>query len=236
MKIETGLEIAADAIEPIAQAVFLSRLHRPGWIERPAIQQGREFDVRLRLIVASEPHPEIEVDVERILLHVDPADANDVDAGINDTLNPVMPVPERHDMTFLAFRSEITELAMFGKLSLAAIPLDQPIPLVTGAVVLVVILAVLAWVVIAGHLPYLWREWITSVDHKRIGVMYVLLASVMLLRGFTDAIMMRAQQALAFQSNGFLPPEHYNQIFSAHGTIMIFFVAMTFVIGLMNLV
>ena len=69
---------------------------------------------------------------------------------------------------------------MFGKLSLAAIPLDQPIPLVTGAVVLVVILAVLAWVVIAGHLPYLWREWITSVDHKRIGVMYVLLASVML--------------------------------------------------------
>ena len=125
---------------------------------------------------------------------------------------------------------------MFGKLSLAAIPLDQPIPLVTGAVVLVVILAVLAWVVIAGHLPYLWREWITSVDHKRIGVMYVLLASVMLLRGFADAIMMRAQQALAFQSNGFLPPEHYNQIFSAHGTIMIFFVAMPFVIGLMNLV
>ena len=57
---------------------------------------------------------------------------------------------------------------MFGKLSLAAIPLDQPIPLVTGAVVLVVILAVLAWVVIAGHLPYLWREWITSVDHKRM--------------------------------------------------------------------
>ena len=99
-----------------------------------------------------------------------------------------------------------------------------------------VILAVLAWVVIAGHLPYLWREWITSVDHKRIGVMYVLLASVMLLRGFADAIMMRAQQALAFQSNGFLPPEHYNQIFSAHGTIMIFFVAMPFVIGLMNLV
>src|SRR6201984_2259421 len=125
---------------------------------------------------------------------------------------------------------------MFGKLSLAAIPLNQPIPLVAGGVVLVVILAVLAWIVLAGHLPYLWREWITSVDHKRIGVMYVLLASVMLLRGFSDAIMMRAQQALAFQSNGFLPPEHYNQIFSAHGTIMIFFVAMPFVIGLMNLV
>jgi cytochrome o ubiquinol oxidase subunit I len=125
---------------------------------------------------------------------------------------------------------------VLGKLTWAAIPFDQPIPLVTGAVVLVAILAVLAWVVIAGHLPYLWREWITSVDHKRIGVMYTLLASVMLLRGFADAIMMRGQQAVAFHSQGYLPPEHYNQIFSAHGTIMIFFVAMPFVIGLMNLV
>jgi cytochrome o ubiquinol oxidase subunit 1 len=125
---------------------------------------------------------------------------------------------------------------MFGKLSWSAVPFDQPIPLLTGAVVIVVILAVLLWVVVRGHLPYLWREWITSVDHKRIGVMYTLLACVMLLRGFADAIMMRAQQALAFQSNGFLPPEHYNQIFSAHGTIMIFFVAMPFVIGLMNLI
>jgi cytochrome o ubiquinol oxidase subunit I len=125
---------------------------------------------------------------------------------------------------------------MFGKLSWTAIPFDQPIPLITGAVVLLAILAVLAWVVIAGHLPYLWREWITSVDHKRIGVMYTLLAMVMLLRGFADAIMMRSQQAVAYHSQGYLPPEHFNQIFSAHGTIMIFFVAMTFVIGLMNLV
>jgi cytochrome o ubiquinol oxidase subunit 1 len=125
---------------------------------------------------------------------------------------------------------------MLGKLTWSAIPFDQPIPLAAGGVVLVVILAVLAWIVLAGHLPYLWREWITSVDHKRIGVMYTLLACVMLLRGFSDAIMMRAQQAVAFHSNGFLPPEHYNQIFSAHGTIMIFFVAMPFVIGLMNLV
>jgi cytochrome o ubiquinol oxidase subunit I len=125
---------------------------------------------------------------------------------------------------------------MLGKLSWAAIPFDQPIPLLAGAVVLIAILAVLVWVVVKGHLPYLWDEWITSVDHKRIGVMYTLLAMVMLLRGFSDAIMMRMQQALAFHSNGFLPPEHYNQIFSAHGTIMIFFVAMPFVIGLMNLV
>jgi cytochrome o ubiquinol oxidase subunit I len=125
---------------------------------------------------------------------------------------------------------------MLGKLSWAAIPLDQPIPLITGAVVLVAILLVLAWVVVKGHMPYLWEEWITSVDHKRIGIMYTLLATVMLLRGFADAIMMRAQQALAFHSQGYLPPEHFNQIFSAHGTIMIFFVAMPFVIGLMNLV
>src|SRR5579872_6560025 len=125
---------------------------------------------------------------------------------------------------------------MLGKLTWAAIPFDQPIPLVVGGVVLVAILAVLAWVIIAGHMPYLWREWITSVDHKRIGVMYCLLALVMLLRGGSDAIMMRSQQAIAFQSQGYLPPEHYNQIFSAHGTIMIFFVGMPFVIGLMNFV
>ena len=125
---------------------------------------------------------------------------------------------------------------MLGKLTWDAIPFDQPIPLITGAAVLVILLGVIAWIIIAGHLPYLWREWITSVDHKRIGVMYTLLAMVMLLRGFSDAIMMRAQQALAFHSQGYLPPEHYNQIFSAHGTIMIFFVAMPFVIGLINLV
>ncbi|MFH0296100.1 cytochrome o ubiquinol oxidase subunit I [Bradyrhizobium sp. 31Argb] len=125
---------------------------------------------------------------------------------------------------------------MFGKLNWSAIPIDQPIPMIASGVVALVILGVLAWVVLAGHLPYLWREWITSVDHKRIGVMYTLLAMVMLLRGFSDALMMRSQQAVAFQSQGYLPPEHYNQIFSAHGTIMIFFVAMPFVIGLMNLV
>lgn len=125
---------------------------------------------------------------------------------------------------------------MLGKLTWSAIPFDQPIPLMAGAVVAVCLLGVLAWVVVRGHLPYLWHEWITSVDHKRIGVMYTLLALVMLLRGFVDALMMRSQQALAFQSNGYLPPEHYDQVFSAHGTLMIFFVAMPFVIGLMNFV
>jgi cytochrome o ubiquinol oxidase subunit I len=125
---------------------------------------------------------------------------------------------------------------MFGKLTLQAIPLHEPIPLITGAIVVLILAAILAWVVLKGYLPYLWREWITSVDHKRIGVMYCALAGVMLLRGFSDALMMRSQQALAFHAPGYLPPDHYDQIFSAHGTIMIFFVAMPFVVGLMNFV
>ena len=124
---------------------------------------------------------------------------------------------------------------MLGRLSLAAIPLNEPIPLLTGVVVVIVILAVLGIITVKGWWPYLWREWITSVDHKRIGVMYMVLGLVMLLRGFADAIMMRSQQAVAIgNSQGYLPPSHYDQIFSAHGTIMIFFVAMPFVIGLMN--
>src|SRR3984893_8740584 len=125
---------------------------------------------------------------------------------------------------------------MLGKLSWHAIPLEQPIPMIASGVVALAILGVLGWVVIKGHLPYLWREWITSGDHKGIGVMYTLLAMVMLLRGFADAIMMRMQQSVAFHGQGFLPPEHYDQIFSAHGTIMIFFLAMPFMIGLMNFV
>src|ERR1700746_2450420 len=124
---------------------------------------------------------------------------------------------------------------MLGRLSLAAIPLNEPIPLLTGVVVVIVILAVLGIITVKGWWRYLWREWITSVDHKRIGVMYMVLGLVMLLRGFADAIMMRSQQAVAIgNSQGYLPPGHYDQIFSAHGTIMIFFVAMPLVIGLMN--
>ncbi len=85
---------------------------------------------------------------------------------------------------------------MLGKLSWEAIPLNQPIPLFAAGIVGVVIFCTLALITLKGWLPYLWREWITSVDHKRIGIMYILLAMVMLLRGFTDAIMMRSQQAL----------------------------------------
>jgi cytochrome o ubiquinol oxidase subunit 1 len=127
-------------------------------------------------------------------------------------------------------------MSILGKLTWQAIPYDQPIPMGAGALVVLVMLGAVALVVIKGWGPYVWREWLTSVDHKRIGVMYCLLALVMLLRGFVDAMMMRSQQALAFHGPGFLPPEHYDQVFSAHGTIMIFFVAMPFVVGLMNFV
>src|SRR6516165_5581654 len=98
---------------------------------------------------------------------------------------------------------------MLGKLNWQVIPWDQPIPLIAGATVFVILITVIAWVILKGYFPYLWREWLTSVDHKRIGVMYTLLALLMLLRGFIDAIMMRSQQALAFHAAGYLPPEHY---------------------------
>jgi cytochrome o ubiquinol oxidase subunit I len=126
---------------------------------------------------------------------------------------------------------------LLGKLSWSAIPFDQPIVMFATALMILAVALVLGWVTLKGYWPYLWREWLTSVDHKRIGVMYCVLALVMLLRGFTDAIMMRAQQAVAAGgAQGYLPPEHFDQIFSAHGTIMIFFMAMPFVIGLMNFV
>jgi cytochrome o ubiquinol oxidase subunit 1 len=126
---------------------------------------------------------------------------------------------------------------MLGKLDWSAIPLDQPIPLVAAGVVMLLALGVAIWITRKGWWTALWVDWITSVDHKKIGVMYVLLALVMLVRGFVDALMMRTQLAVAVGANpGFLPPEHYNQVFSAHGTIMIFFVGMTFMVGLMNFV
>jgi len=101
---------------------------------------------------------------------------------------------------------------LLGKLDWSAIPFDQPIIMgASGGVVLVIVL-ILSWVTLKGYVPYLWREWITSVDHKRIGIMYIILALIMLLRGFADAIMMRAQQAVAAGgAQGYLPPEHFDQ-------------------------
>jgi cytochrome o ubiquinol oxidase subunit 1 len=126
---------------------------------------------------------------------------------------------------------------MFGRLTLAAIPFDQPI--IMGALGFMVLcgLAVVALITRYKLWRWLWSDWLTSVDHKNIGIMYVMLALVMLLRGFADALMMRSQQAMASTGGaGYLPPEHFDQIFTAHGVIMIFFMAMPFVVGLMNLV
>ncbi|MEZ5688537.1 MAG: cytochrome o ubiquinol oxidase subunit I [Caenibius sp.] len=126
---------------------------------------------------------------------------------------------------------------LFGRLSLAALPLDVPIVMGTFVGVVLIGAAVVGAITYFRLWGMLWRDWFTSVDHKKIGVMYIVLSLVMLLRGFSDALMMRAQQAIAFGSNqGYLPPEHYDQIFTAHGVIMIFFVAMPMVVGLMNLV
>ena len=123
---------------------------------------------------------------------------------------------------------------MFGKLGWDAVPFSEPIPMVASAIVAAIIIGVIGWVWKKGYAPYLWNNWITSVDHKRVGVMYCVLAGVMLLRGFSDALLMRSQQAIAMGNDGYLPADHYDQVFSAHGTIMIFFVAMPFMIGLMN--
>ncbi|MEG3084546.1 cytochrome o ubiquinol oxidase subunit I [Sphingomonas sp. PB2P12] len=126
---------------------------------------------------------------------------------------------------------------IFGRLTLESLPLHEPIVVATFAMVAIGGLGLVAALTYFKVWGYLWNEWFTSVDHKKIGIMYMILAIVMLLRGFSDAIMMRAQQAMAFNgSEGYLTAHHYDQVFTAHGVIMIFFVAMPMVTGLMNYV
>jgi len=126
---------------------------------------------------------------------------------------------------------------IFGRLTLESFPIHEPILLGTFAVVALLGLGILGAVTRYRLWGWLWREWLTSVDHKKIGIMYMILGIIMLLRGFSDALMMRAQQAIAFGANqGYLPAHHYDQIFTAHGTIMIFFVAIPLIVGLVNYV
>ena len=126
---------------------------------------------------------------------------------------------------------------LFGKLTWESIPLHEPILVATFAAVALGGIAVVGALTYFRLWGYLWNEWFTSIDHKKIGIMYIILALVMLLRGFADAIMMRVQQAIASGgSEGYLPPHHYDQIFTAHGVIMIFFMAMPMITGLMNFV
>ena len=126
---------------------------------------------------------------------------------------------------------------IFGRFTLDALPLHEPIVVTTFAVVALGGAALIAALTYFKLWGYLWKEWFTTVDHKKIGIMYMILGIIMLLRGFADAIMMRLQQAMAFGgSEGYLNAHHYDQIFTAHGVIMIFFVAMPIVTGLMNYV
>lgn len=127
------------------------------------------------------------------------------------------------------------EKLIFGNLTLDAIPFHSPIVMGAAAFMGLGAIAVVAALFYFKKWAYLWNEWVTTTDHKKIGVMYIILAFVMMLRGFSDAIMMRAQQAIAVDAPGYLPPEHYDQIFTAHGVIMIFFVAMPLMFGLLNL-
>lgn len=125
---------------------------------------------------------------------------------------------------------------LLGRITWDSIPMaHEPIVLWTFIAVVLGGLVVLAALTKFRLWAPLWRDWICSIDHKKIGIMYMILGLVMLLRGFADAVMMRLQQSMAFGDNlGYLPPHHYDQIFTAHGVIMIFFVAMPFVTGLMN--
>lgn len=126
---------------------------------------------------------------------------------------------------------------ILGKLTLEAIPLDQPIVMGAGTFMAICIITIIGSLFYFRKWKWLWNEWITTVDHKKIGIMYIIGSLIMLLRGFSDAIMMRSQLAIsAGAAHGYLPPHHYDQIFTAHGVIMIFFMAMPLLFGLLNLI
>ncbi|WP_226623735.1 cytochrome o ubiquinol oxidase subunit I [Alloyangia pacifica] len=126
---------------------------------------------------------------------------------------------------------------LFGRLTLDWIPYHEPILVGTFSAIVLGGIAALILMTYFKLWGPLWRDWLTSVDHKKIGIMYMVLGFVMFIRGFADALMMRAQQAMAAGgAEGYLPPHHYDQVFTAHGVIMIFFVAMAFITGIMNFV
>lgn len=125
-----------------------------------------------------------------------------------------------------------------GKLSLDAVPWEEPIVMGTTIAIFVIALLVIGLITYKKYWGTLWRDWLCSVDHKKIGIMYIILAVVMLVRGFADALMMTSQQAASVAGlnggEGYLPPEHFDQVFTAHGVIMIFFVATPLFVGLAN--
>jgi cytochrome o ubiquinol oxidase subunit 1 len=126
---------------------------------------------------------------------------------------------------------------MWGRLTLDAIPKD-PVTLsavVGGGLGILVIVGLLTYYKKWG---YLWKNWFTSLDAKKIGIMYLVVSFVMLLRAISDAVMIRAQQAIfaTDPSSSPISPELFQQVFTAHGTIMIFFVAMGIIFGVINII
>jgi cytochrome o ubiquinol oxidase subunit 1 len=125
---------------------------------------------------------------------------------------------------------------LLGRLGIEALPQD---PVTQGGALMIVggALFIAGVITFFGKWRWLWKEWLTSLDPKKIGVMYLVVAIVMMLRGFADVLMIRAQQALsAGDAHGIVSSDTFQQVFSAHGTIMIFFVAMGIIFGLINLI
>ncbi|MCA8867568.1 MAG: cbb3-type cytochrome c oxidase subunit I [Rhodobacteraceae bacterium] len=131
---------------------------------------------------------------------------------------------------------------LFGRLGLDSLPIlpafENPSTsefIAAGAALMVIVGAIVTIALITwfGAWKPLWRDWLTSTDHKRIGIMYMVLAIVMLARGVLEGAVMRTQQAFGLHG-GFLTPEHFSELFTTHGTIMIFFVAMPLIAGIVN--
>ncbi|MCA9332058.1 cytochrome o ubiquinol oxidase subunit I [Candidatus Saccharibacteria bacterium] len=124
---------------------------------------------------------------------------------------------------------------MLGRLTLDALP-SEPITIGGAVMMTLSFLGIVGLLLYFKKTKWLWKNWLTSLDHKKIGVMYIVVAVVMLLRGVADAAMMRTQQALAADAPGIVHSDMFQQVFSAHGTIMIFFVAMGLMFGIINLI
>ena len=125
---------------------------------------------------------------------------------------------------------------LFGNLTADALPFYSALATMAAGIAVIGALGASGLITWHHKWRYLWQTWFTSLDHKRIGIMYVVIAFVMLSRALIEAVLMRMQQADAVNQAGFVPPEHFAQLFSTHGTIMIFFVAMPFLTGLINYV
>ncbi|MGC9238820.1 MAG: cbb3-type cytochrome c oxidase subunit I [Acidithiobacillus sp.] len=136
---------------------------------------------------------------------------------------------------------------LLGRLALSEIPYKNLILAPLFVLIVLVGLALVGWITKRGLWGYLWREWFTTVDHKKLGIMYIFLGLVMLFRGFIDGLMIRTQQMLAVGPgdngikamgaiHGYLTPFHFGQIYSAHGLIMILLAATPLLVGLMNII